>query len=62
MKIKKVITGSLEENCYILINNNDCLVVDPGDDISLIIDAIKDYNLLDTIELENSKVVDKLWK
>ncbi len=46
MKIKKVITGSLEENCYILINNNDCLVVDPGDDISLIIDAIKDYNLL----------------
>ncbi len=46
MKIKKVITGSLEENCYILINNNDCLAVDPGDDISLIIDAIKDYNLL----------------
>ena len=46
MKIQKVITGSLQENCYILINNNDCLVVDPGDDISLIIDAIKDYNLL----------------
>jgi len=46
LKIKKVITGSLEENCYILINNNDCLAVDPGDDISLIIDAIKDYNLL----------------
>ena len=45
MKIQKVITGSLQENCYILINNNDCLVVDPGDDISLIIDAIKNYNL-----------------
>lgn len=45
MKIKKIITGSLEENCYVLINNNDCLVVDPGDDISLIIDAIKDYDL-----------------
>lgn len=45
MKIKKIITGNLEENCYVLINNNDCLVVDPGDDISLIIDAIKDYDL-----------------
>lgn len=46
MKIKKIITGNIEENCYVLINNNNCLVVDPGDDISLIIDAIKDYNLL----------------
>ena len=46
MKIQKVKTGSLQENCYILINNNDCLVVDPGDDISKIIEVIKDYNLL----------------
>ena len=46
MKIKKIITGSLEENCYVLIDKNNCLVIDPGDDIELIIEEIKDYNLL----------------
>lgn len=45
MKIVKVITGSLRENCYILINNNDCLVIDPGDDFQLIEEEIKKYNL-----------------
>lgn len=46
MKIKKVITGNLKENCYILINNNDCLVIDPGDDFYLIKEEIENYNLL----------------
>ena len=46
MKVTKIITGSLEENCYVLINNNDCIVVDPGDDFPLIKEVIKDYNLL----------------
>ena len=46
MKINKVITGSLEENCYILVNNNDCLVIDPGDDFYKIKEEIKDLNLL----------------
>ena len=46
MKIKRVVTGSLEENCYILINNNDCLVIDPGDDFNIILEEIKNYNLL----------------
>jgi len=31
MEIKKVITGYLDENCYVLIKNGSCLVVDPGD-------------------------------
>lgn len=32
MKIEKVITGYLEENCYVLIDEdkNECLVIDPG--------------------------------
>lgn len=46
MKIKKIVTGSLEENCYILINDNDCLVIDPGDDFYKIKEEIKDLNLL----------------
>ena len=46
MKINKVITGSLEENCYILIKDNDCLVIDPGDDFYKIKEEIKDLNLV----------------
>ena len=46
MKIKRIITGSLEENCYVLIIDNNCLVIDPGDDIDKIKEEIKDYNLL----------------
>lgn len=32
MKIKTVIVGCLETNCYIVENNNECLVIDPGDE------------------------------
>lgn len=46
MKIKRLITGNLEENCYILIKENNCLVVDPGDDFYKIKDEIKDLNTL----------------
>lgn len=46
MEIKKIITGSLEENCYILINDNNALVVDPGDNIEKIIDKLKELNLI----------------
>lgn len=31
MKINRVVTGYLEENCYILSKGDGCLVVDPGD-------------------------------
>jgi len=46
LKIKKIVTGSLEENCYVLVNNGDCLVIDPGDDFYKIKEEIKDLNLL----------------
>lgn len=32
MEIKTIITGVLDENCYVLINDKECLVIDPGDD------------------------------
>ncbi len=46
MDIKKILTGPLEENCYVLIKNGNCLVIDPGDDYSKIKEVIGDNNVL----------------
>lgn len=46
MEIKTIITGALDENCYVLIKNNTCLVVDPGDDFQKIKEAIGDHKIL----------------
>ncbi len=46
MKIIKVVTGFLEENCYILIKGNNALVIDPGDDYELIKKEIGTNNVL----------------
>lgn len=32
MNIKKIKTGYLEENCYIIENESECLIIDPGAD------------------------------
>ena len=40
MEIKKVITGVLDENCYVLIKNNTAIIIDPGDDYLDIKEAI----------------------
>ena len=36
MEVKVVVVGELEENCYILVQDNQCLIVDPGDEYSKI--------------------------
>ena len=46
MEIKKVVTGYLDENCYILIKDDTCLVVDPGDDYLKIKEAIGTNKIL----------------
>ena len=46
MDIKCVVTGYLDENCYLIIKNNTCLVVDPGDDYNKIKDEIGDNKVL----------------
>lgn len=28
MEIKRIVTGTLDENCYVLIKDGECLVVD----------------------------------
>ncbi len=46
LKIITVVTGYLEENCYILHNDKDALIIDPGDDSNKIIDAVGNLNVL----------------
>ena len=46
MEIKKIIVGALEENCYVLIKNNTCLVIDPGADYNKIREVIGDNKVL----------------
>ena len=46
MEIKTVVTGYLDENCYLLIKDGKCLVVDPGDEYNKIKDEIGDNKVL----------------
>ena len=46
MEIKQVVTGYLDENCYVLIQDGKCLVVDPGDDFLKIKEEIGDNQVL----------------
>ncbi len=46
MKIEIVKTGYLEENCYILIKNSKCLIIDPGDDFENIEKVSSKYEIL----------------
>lgn len=40
MNIKTVVVGMLGTNCYIIENNNECLIIDPGDEFEKIINNI----------------------
>lgn len=46
MNINTVVTGFLDENCYVLTKNDTCLVVDPGDDYQKIKDVIGNKKVL----------------
>lgn len=46
MQIETVVTGALDENCYILKKDNTCLVIDPGDDYDKIKQKIGDAKIL----------------
>lgn len=45
MEIKKIVDFSTDENCYILINNGHCVVIDPGCGTEEAIRFIKENNL-----------------
>ena len=46
MKIEEVVTGLLDENCYVLKKGDTCLVVDPGDDYPKIKELVGDSKVL----------------
>ena len=46
MEVKRIVTGYLDENCYLLIKNGECLVVDPGDEYNKIKDEIGENKVL----------------
>lgn len=46
MEVKQIVTGALDENCYLLLQDDKCLVVDPGDEYPKIKDAIGDKKVV----------------
>ncbi|KAF1305615.1 MBL fold metallo-hydrolase [Enterococcus saccharolyticus] len=40
MEITRIVTGNLAENCYLVWQQNDLLIIDPGADAQLIMDTI----------------------
>jgi len=45
MKIVKYSLGQLQANCYFLINGQDCLIIDPGDEASFILEQLQRQKL-----------------
>jgi len=46
MEVEMVITGTLDENCYVLKKNKTALVIDPGDDYDKIKEKIGEDKVL----------------
>ena len=46
LKIITVVTGYLRENCYIIHNDKDALIIDPGDESNKIISSVGNLNVL----------------
>ena len=45
MRIETIQVGNLETNCYLIIKNKDCIIVDPGNEFQKI------HNLIQSLEL-----------
>ncbi|CCO12233.2 MBL fold metallo-hydrolase [Carnobacterium maltaromaticum] len=45
LEIKRILTGAIQENCYLIYNEKECLIVDPGADADKIIAAIQDLDI-----------------
>ena len=46
MKIDRVVVGSYLENCYIVSQDNNCIIVDPGDSFEKIDEIINGMKVL----------------
>lgn len=45
MKIETIKVGELETNCYLVIKNKECIIVDPGAEFEKINNSIQNLNL-----------------
>lgn len=45
MKIDKIVVGDYQTNCYVLTLNNNCIVIDPGDDYEKIQEKVGNKNI-----------------
>ncbi len=45
MEIKKLVLGPLHTNCYLVIKENACLIIDPASSADIIINACKSYQV-----------------
>ncbi len=45
MEVKTIVTGVLEENCYLLISDKNAIIVDPGDHFEIIKNAYQNYHI-----------------
>ncbi len=45
MRIVKYLLGELQTNCYFLIEDNNCLIIDPADDASFILEELQRQQL-----------------
>lgn len=46
MNIKTIVVGPLKTNCYIISVDNECIIVDPGDEFNKIKEAIGDKKVV----------------
>ncbi len=47
LKIQRVVTGAAEENCWIIAaKSGEAVVIDPGDDATAILSAVKDLKVV----------------
>lgn len=53
MEINTVVVGNLDTNCYILKKDNNILVIDPGDDIDKINQAVGDNKVVGVLITHN---------
>ena len=45
MRIETIKVGSLETNCYLVIKDKECIIIDPGAEPAKIIEYMEDNNL-----------------
>ncbi|MDO9027760.1 MAG: MBL fold metallo-hydrolase, partial [Candidatus Roizmanbacteria bacterium] len=45
MRVIKYSLGELQANCYFLVIENNCLIIDPGDEASFILEQLQRQKL-----------------